>query len=62
MKDFAEFERLLDSDECKSEKLAIINRATEECKRDESYAAFPVMLANAITRYELRKYHEWINS
>lgn len=61
MKDFAEFERLLDSDECRRDRRAILDRIAEECEEADAYGTFVIGYANAVSRYELRKYHEWVN-
>lgn len=62
MKNFKEFEELLDSDECRREKHEILKRVTKECDENDMMASFPVMLSLELGRYELRKYHEWSNN
>jgi len=61
MKDFREFEELLASDECCNERTKIIEAAAESAREDENDAStFAAVVAMAVSRYELRKYHEWV--
>lgn len=62
MKDFREFENLLASDECCDEQTKIIETVAESASKDgDDASTFAASVAMAVSRYELRKYHEWVS-
>ena len=63
MKDFKEFEMSLASKECQDEWNGIQERITNDCaENDKDAHAFASFIAMERAHFELRKYHEWINS
>ncbi len=62
MKDFNDFELLLASDECADERQRLIASVLQESKNDgDDPVTMAVSVAEAVSRYELRKYHEWVS-
>lgn len=62
MKDFKEFEELLDSDECVAEWKEIQDRIADDlAKTGEDVHMFSSFAAMRRAHFELRKYHEWLN-
>ena len=62
MKDFKDFELLLASDECADEIRGLVASALQESKNDgDDSVTMAASAAIAVSQYELRKYHEWVN-
>jgi AmiR/NasT family two-component response regulator len=63
MRDFEEFERLLASDATDRERTELIERVKNDCVADGlDTTAMVSVVAVAVSRFELRKYHEWSSS